>query len=237
MKPEATSNQWALRRRIAALCDSSNPGEAASARRQLARLEAKFSFIVEPLGTDIFNMADARVVAGDAKLLFAFEFGETDVAMMAKQAIEERYRINAAIRVRDWKSSVWVDAADDSMPALLTIASTIRGQFMRLWNLLNAKADVTPGDRGAFMRGLWDGMMADERKAGEMLPQRRATAPAKVGKRKGKKAVALRPALGVHPYELALPLGRNIRFAASVEENEAMLQNAIAGHLAHEAAA
>lgn len=231
MKPAATSAQFSLRRRILALCDSPVPGEAQSARRQLARMEARYSFDVEPVGVDIFNMAGARVVAGDAKKLFAFEFGETDVAMFAKHAIEERFRLNCAIRTVDWKTSVWCDAAVDSLPALLTVASTIRGQFVRLWQRLCESADVTPGDRGAFMRGLYDGMMDEERKAGERLPARRAAMPAKVKKSRGKKAVAIRPALGVHPYELALPLGRNIRFAATVEENESMLADAIGGYL------
>lgn len=233
---EATSNHWALRRRIQALCDSPIAGEAASARRQLARLEARYSFVVEPVGTDIFNMSQARVVAGDARLLFAFEFGETDVAMMAKHAIEQRFRLNAAIRTVQWKTSVWVDAAPESMPALQTVATTIRSHFVRLWQRLTESSDVTVGDRSAFMRGLYDGMMDEERKAGERLPARRAAMPAKVSKRRGKKAVAIRPALGVHPYELALPLGRNIRFAATVEENESMLADAIGGHLEEKAA-
>jgi hypothetical protein len=83
---------------------------------------------------------------------------------------------------------------------------------------------VSADDRGVFVRGLYDGMMNETRNTGQPLPSR----PGLRKRQKGRKGAAPRAAgLHVHPYTLAVGLGKQIRFSAPVEEVAAELEVAM----------
>ena len=64
-------------------------------------------------------------------------------------------------------------------------------------------------------------MMNDVRNVGQRLPSQILTAKTRKGK---KLALPAATHLGVHPYTLALSLGKQIRFSAPVEEIIAELE-------------
>ena len=79
--------------------------------------------------------------------------------------------------------------------------------------------------------GLYDGMMNETRNAGQRLPSRPGLAKRQRGRRL---AVPRAAGLHVHPYTLALGLGKQIRFSAPVEEIAAELEVAMRKCLAQE---
>ena len=82
--------------------------------------------------------------------------------------------------------------------------------------------------------GLYDGMMNETRNAGQPLPSR----PGLTKRQRGRKRAAPRAAgLHVHPYTLAVGLGKQIRFSAPVEEIVAELEGALRKCLPREHAA
>ncbi len=72
--------------------------------------------------------------------------------------------------------------------------------------------------------GLYDGMMNETRNAGQPLPSRLGLARRQRGR---KRAAPLAAGLHVHPYTLAVGLGKQIRFSAPVEEIAAELEGAL----------
>jgi len=79
-----------------------------------------------------------------------------------------------------------------------------------------------------FVMGLYDGMMNETRNAGQRLPSR----PGSKKMRKGKKhAVTHAPDLHIHPYTVALSLGKQIRFSAPLDQITAELQAVARKHL------
>ncbi len=241
MKPPATDVHRKLREKLLRLCDSPVAGEAAAAKHKLERLLGKYDFngksaqdAAQAATADLFEQVRVPVSRGKARLLFSFEPAESDIASFAQWAIEKSYSVKACIRSQsDWRTSIWVNANAPAMPELQKVAATIRSQFVTLWETLRKKADVEPTDRRPFMLGLYDGMMDDPRQPGQMLPQRGFAA----GKRRPKAKVKARksdraaPGLATHPYTLAVELGRQIRFCATVEQTTAALESCIAGAL------
>jgi hypothetical protein len=102
------------------------------------------------------------------------------------------------------------------------IARHIAHSFRELLKQFGRLRGVTACDRKVFLHGLYDGMMGDIRGAGERLP---SATPSRLKRSKPKKgAVALEPGLAVHPYTVALGLGRQIRFAVPLDEITAELE-------------
>ena len=111
------------------------------------------------------------------------------------------------------------------------IALHIASSFRALLDKLSAVGGVSADDRGVFVMGLYDGMMNDRRNAGQPLPSR----PGLTKWRRGRKRPAPRAAsLHIHPYTLAVGLGKQIRFSAPVEEITADLEGALRKCLAQE---
>jgi len=92
----------------------------------------------------------------------------------------------------------------------------------------SAVEGVSVNDRGVFVMGLYDGMMNEARNVGQRLPSR-----ARVTKmRKAKKhAVTHARGLHIHPYTVALSLGKQIRFSAPLEQITAELEAVTQKHL------
>ena len=90
---------------------------------------------------------------------------------------------------------------------------------------------VSPADRGVFIMGLYDGMMNETREVGQPLPSR----PGAARSRKGRKPAVPRAAsLHIHPYTLAVGLGRQIRFSAPLDQIAAELDTAMRKGLSQE---
>ena len=83
-------------------------------------------------------------------------------------------------------------------------------------------------DRGIFVRGLYDGMMNEARGAGQRLPSR----PVAQKTSKAKKRAATNASnLHIHPYTVAVSLGKHIRFSAPLEQITAELEAVTKKHL------
>lgn len=249
MKSAAKPAHHTLREKLQRLCDSPVAGEAEAAKLKLKRLLARYDFDtpLEPSGPDLFAGVSVTGKNRKSQLLFTFDIADSDVAGFVQWAMEQAYDVETGIRGgMQRENSIWVEAPADAMPELKRVSETIRAQFIGLWKTLREKADVEPDDRKPFMLGLYDGMMDDPRQPGQALPQRMGLFSKKKKKAKPKpkptadakgKKVAHRPGLATHPYTLALELGRQIRFCASLKKTTAALKRGIAGAIAPKAEA
>jgi hypothetical protein len=77
--------------------------------------------------------------------------------------------------------------------------------------------------------GLYDGMMNEARDAGQRLPGR---APARKRPKAKRAAVPPDSGLHIHPYTVALGLGKKIRFSVPLEQITAELEAVTRKHLA-----
>jgi hypothetical protein len=76
--------------------------------------------------------------------------------------------------------------------------------------------------------GLYDGMMNEVRNVGQRLPSRARA----MKMRKAKKGAVTRASgLHIHPYTVALSLGKQIRFSAPLEQITAELEAVTRKHL------
>jgi hypothetical protein len=150
-----------------------------------------------------------------------FKRTDFDVANSVKWAIETATRIPCLFRGED----LLAETAANTANKLSKVALHISESFQTLLHKFGQLDGVTASDRSLFVRGLYDGMMNDARGAGETLPSRTTPRPKH---KKAKKTAALdhRPALAVHPYTVALGLGKHIRFAAPLEQIKAELDRA-----------
>jgi len=224
MKP-ATAKAHALLGKLERLADPANGGtsdEIAAANRKLHRLRSRFDFS-EPAPAetmDIFSSIKVNRVSRRAAHVHTFQPDDFDIANSVKWAIEQATRIPCVFRGGDLFAAVTAGTANK----LSKIALHITESFQTLLNQFGRLEGVTASDRKLFVRGLYDGMMNDGRGAGERLP---SSAASTVTRTKVKKsAVALPPRVRVHPYSVALSLGRQIRFAAPLEEIPAELERA-----------
>ena len=196
---------------ISALLDSPAPGEAAAAKVKLERLCAKYDFsLPDPEGADLFAQHIQRQ-RGDARPLADFPQDGTEAGSFIKWALEHAFGIEG-----HWRGTMLcVDAHRSSLAALGKITDTLKESFDTLWRQFAAIPGATRHDCRNFIRGLYDGMMRDEKRVGELLPQAAALKPVRVRGKKG--AVAL-TGLAIHPYHVALDLGRKIRCQLPIAE-------------------
>src|SRR5271165_3928756 len=95
------------------------------------------------------------------------------------------------------------------------LAEHISQSFRALVARFSAVNGVSPADRGVFIMGLYDRMMNEVRDVGQPLTSRSGL------KRRGrakKSAVSAVTDLHIHPYTLAVGLGRQIRFSVPLQE-------------------
>lgn len=159
-----------------------------------------------------------------AETLRSFTADNYDVANSVKWAIEKETKI-ACVFVND---ELRVLATPKTAEQLRKIADTITGDFQALWNQFRS-AGAHPSDRGLFIRGLYDGMAKEEKAPGEPLPQR-YTDTAAIRNRK-KRALNAAPGLSLHPYSVAVELGKQVRFTAPLADISAELDRTIKGAL------
>lgn len=216
MKP-ATPRARKLHAALSALAERGINGERDNAREKLDRLRKRYDFDApDPDGPDIF--------AGTWKPAPGFttaiaEVRDMDVAPFIKWAIEGR----TGIPCRLAGPKLLAEAAPGTARSLEKIAITVAAAFVSLWQTVR-DGGAFAGDRPAFMRGLFDGMMGDQREQGQALPPRGK--PPKVKGTKKTQAI-----IATHPYTLALGLGRQIRFSVPLAAVERELTNAIRGEL------
>ena len=216
LKP-ANSKARALLKKLLALAERGIDGEKASAQRKIRRLKARFDFSgPDPAETpDLFSGSFRR--SATARPIYSFGPNEFEVANAVKWAIESATRIQCLYRDRE----LLAEASAATARRLGEIAFHIASSFRALLDKFSAVGGVSADDRGVFVMGLYDGMMNETRNAGQPLPSR----PGFAKRRRGRKRAAS-PATGlhVHPYTLAVGLGKQIRFSAPVEEIAAELE-------------
>ncbi len=226
LKP-ANSKARALLKKLLALAERGIDGEKASAQRKIRRLKARFDFSApEPAETpDLFSGSFRRSDA--PRPIYTFGPSEFEVANAVKWAIESATRIQCVYRDRE----LLAEASPATARRLGEIALHIASSFRALLEKFSAVGGVSADDRGVFVMGLYDGMMNDTRNSGQPLPSR----PGLAKRQRGRKRAAPRTAgLHVHPYTLAVGLGKQIRFSAPVEEIAAELEVALRKCLAQE---
>ena len=226
LKP-ANAKARALLKKLLALAERGIDGEKASAQRKIRRLKARFDFSgPEPAETpDLFSGSFRR--SATARPIYAFGPNEFEVANSVKWAIESATGIQCMHRDR----VLLAEASAATARRLEEIALHIASSFRALLDKFSAVGGVSADDRGVFVMGLYDGMMNDRRNAGQPLPSR----PGLTKWRRGRKRPAPRAAsLHIHPYTLAVGLGKQIRFSAPVEEITADLEVALRKCLAQE---
>jgi len=226
LKP-ANSKARALLKKLLALAERGIDGEKASAERKLRRLKARFDFSApEPAETpDLFSGSFKRSTT--ARPIYSFGPNEFEVANAVKWAIESATGIQCVHRDR----ALLAEASSATARRLTDIALHIASSFRALLDKFSAVGGVSAEDRGVFVMGLYDGMMNETRNVGQPLPSR----PGGATRRRGRKrAVPGTAGLHVHPYTLAVGLGRQIRFCAPVEEIAAELEVTLRKCLAQE---
>jgi hypothetical protein len=216
-------------RKLEALAERGVEGERLAAQRKIARLKARFDFDApDPAETpDLFHGTFKR--SSKARWICSFPPAEFDVANQVKWAIESATGVHCLYRNCD----LLAEAAPSTANRLAGIAEHISQSFRALVAKFSVLDGVSVADRGVFIMGLYDGMMNDPREVGQPLPGR-------PGKRKrGRlKQPPASPATGLHlhPYALAVSLGRQIRFSVPLEEIAAELDDLPQRQLAEEAA-
>lgn len=218
MKP-ATTKARALLAKLEALAERGIDGEAEAALRKLDKLRKRYDFdapIVRP-ESDLFAGVFHRGPCAAPVAIIP----EPDIASAAKWAIEQVTGI--ACRFRGPELLAEADPA--TARRLGAIAGTVATSFRALWSQFVAVPGVNGAERGLFVRGLFDGMMDDARQAGQPLPAR---VPVKAKRGKGNATLAT---VAVHPYAVALSLGRSVRFGVPLPELGRELERVVAGAL------
>ena len=139
------------------------------------------------------------------------------MANAVKWAIESATGIHCLYRGCD----LLAEAAPSTANRLARIAEHISQSFRALVARFSTVDGVSPADRGVFVMGLYDGMMNDLRAVGQPLPSRPGV---RRRARVKKSVVSSTTGLHVHPYTLAVGLGREIRFSVPLQEIAAELE-------------
>ncbi len=207
MKP-SNDKARALLAKLEALAERGIDGEKESAMRKLAKLKTKFDFNVAPekKTEDLFSGMFQAPSRGEIHFLTKFAAIDFDVANSIKWAIENATGLQSVYKNG---GEIWVESGRSSVSKLEAIAKTISDGFLQLWDRFSKVDGVHQGDRSNFIRGLYDGMMNDEKAQGQPLPSR--FEPAKKIRVK-RKSLNRAPGIGLHPYSVALNMGKQIRF-------------------------
>jgi hypothetical protein len=226
LKP-ANSKARALLKKLLALAERGIDGEKLSAQRKIRRLKARFDFSApDPAETpDLFSGSFRRSVT--ARPIYSFGPNEFEVTNAVKWAIESATRIQCLYRDRE----LLAEASLATGRRLEKIAHHIASSFRALLDKFSAVEGVSADDRGVFVMGLYDGMMNDARTAGQPLPSRPGPSKRQRGRKRAASGIA---SLHIHPYTLAVGLGKQIRFSAPVEEVAAELEAALRKCLSQE---
>lgn len=211
-KPQKIANRRVrlLRSKLEALAAVGVGGEKTNAQVKLDKLLARYDFKAPTV--EIGDMFAGRFVASPvSRWLASFPQQDQALAAIVKWAIENATGLHASFR----GEAVYVEADTSCLPQLTKIACRISEGFRTLWHSFARVPGVTTSDQCLFLRGIYDGMMNDGRQVGERLPERRIEAVRRSGKRN---ALAAPSGLHVHPYTVALDLGRQLRFETPITD-------------------
>lgn len=213
-----------LMEKLQALAERGVGGEKAAAQRKIARLEARFDFGGSAPSETPDLFCGTFKSSAKARRVFIFGHQEYEVANSVKWAIESATGISCLFR----GDELLAEANPSTTKKLTKIAGYVAQSFRTLLEQFSTIDGMSVSHRSAFLMGLYDGMMNEARDVGQRLPtQARSTK-----KPKAKKHVLSGAThLGVHPYTLAVGLGRQIRFSVPAEEITAELAAACAGAL------
>jgi len=215
-KPASAKIQ-ALFRKLQALVERGVGGEKAVAQRKLARLTARYDLSV-PATNDTPDLFSGRFAnSSAARRIYSFESNELDVANAVKWAIESATRIRCVHKGAD----LLAEATPATARKLVEISDHIANSFRALLARFGKLHGVSLADRSAFLLGLYDGMMNETRSAGQRLPGRFHSA--KRG-RPRKPPASDASGVNVHPYAIAVELGKQIRFSVPLDQITAELE-------------
>ena len=221
MKP-ATERICVLRAKLQALAERGVNGEKIAAQAKLKRLEARYDFSKPVLRTeDIF--AGTFRKSTQASPVMTYTATDFDIVNSVKWAIEARTGIECLFK----GGSLMAAATPETAQQLRGIAVKVSSSFDGLWATFQIASGVVAADRGNFILGLYDGMMGEERH-GQRLPSR--VTHTKCGQAK-KRAVGHVAGLNLHPYSVAVELGKQIRFDVPLAEITGQLERTIKGEL------
>lgn len=214
-----TPKARALLAKLEALAERGVNGEKANAQKKLAALKKRYDFTKKnDGGSDIF--AGVFIAApGPAAPIMRFDLADYDIANSVKWAIEKETGVPCLFR----GGELCAQATADTANRLHEIAATVAADFAALWGQFKAAPGVNAADRGNFVLGLYEGMM-DEARAGQLLPSRPKVEKIK---RPKKNAVAPPAGLSVHPYTVAVNLGKQVRFCVPLVEIAGQLDEAV----------
>ena len=212
--------------KLQALAERGIDGERTSAQRKIARLKARFDFG----GPDFAATPDLFLGnfkhSTTARSICTFGGDEFDVANSVKWAIESATKIRCVFR----HGELLAEATPATARRLTEIGTHIAHSFRTLLHQFSAIDGVSVEDRGVFVMGLYDGMMNETRKVGQRLPNRAKATKMPRGK---KRPAAPAPGLHIHPYTVALGLGKQIRFSAPLEQIAGELEAIAQKRLSH----
>jgi len=224
LKP-ANAKARALLIKLQALADRGIDGERIAAQNKIVRLKARFDFTgADPAEPPDLFMGNFQH-GSKARKVYTFKRHEFDVANCVKWAIESAAKIPCVYR----DGELLAEAAPGTVRRLTEIAAHIAHSFQALLDQFGAVAGVGANDRAVFVMGLYDGMMNEARDAGQRLPGR---APARKRPKAKRAAVPPDSGLHIHPYTVALGLGKKIRFSVPLEQITAELEAVTRKHLA-----
>jgi hypothetical protein len=218
-KKPASPRVRRLRSKLEALASVGIEGEKVSAQEKLERLLKRYDFMAPEV--KLGDMFGGKFIPSPvSRHLAMFAQCDQDIASAVKWAIESATGLNASFR----GDELLVEVDVSCLPQLTSIADRITNGCRLLWERFERAPGITPRDQGLFLRGIYDGMMDDKRRDGELLPPRRIEAVKATRKRN---ALATAPGIGVHPYTVALDLGRQLRFETPVTDIVGSLEEKI----------
>ncbi len=216
----------ALLVKLQALADRGIDGEKATAKRKLAQLKAAYDFGL-PNAENKDDIFSGRYQAKRGASVTVATIADIEIGNFVKWAIASATGVECMFRGHQLVAEV----NPTSARRLKGVAKTIADGFRELWARFAAVPGVDPADRAAFFAGLYDGMMGEVRGQGQPLPGRRGVKPVP---KPGKRTVALVPAPGlhVHPYTIAVGLGKQIRFSVPLDTIVGELETLVKGEIA-----
>jgi hypothetical protein len=222
MKP-ANAKIRALFRKLQALAERGVDGERAVARRKLARLKARYDLSV-PAANDTPDLFSGRFAPSSAaRRIYSFDSNELELANAVKWAIESATNIRCVHR----GAELLAEATPVTARRLSEISDHIANRFRTLLARFCGLSGVRAADRSAFLMGLYDGMMNETRSAGQRLPGQYYNGKKRRTRKSGDAA-----GVNVHPYAIAVGLGKQIRFSAPLEQITAELEVVATKYLA-----
>jgi hypothetical protein len=219
-----------LLKKLQALAEKGIDGEKISAQNKIARLKLRYDFSLpeEPDTPDLFSGSFKK--STKARPIGSFGAHEMDVASSVKWAIESATNIRCVLR----GSELLAESNPPTANRLSEIATHIAGCFRSLTGKFSELSGASSAERSAFLRGLYDGMMNETRDPGQPLPRRYC---GKKSPKLKKRPVVTAAGVHIHPYTVAVSLGKQIRFSAPLEEITAELEAVAQKHLAQAATA